>query len=410
MAGAAWLLLGAAVAGGWMVTRTLQATDLAVYRGAVGQWLGHGPVYGATYTAHGLLFTYPPFALLVLRVTALGPWPVVVAASVAVNVAALGVTCAVCWARPLRAAAVRGRGGWRPAVAVTVGSLALEPVWRTVGFGQVNLVLMAAVVLDATVVPRRYRGVLTGLATAVKLTPAVFVLYFAATRQLRPALLQATTAVAATVVAAVVLPGPSWTYWTSLVFQNRTGGAGYIGNQSLHGAFARLGVEQTVPWAAAAAVGVVLGYAAIRRCVRRGELMTALAVTAVTGLMVSPVSWSHHWVWVVPLVVAVHREHAARVTRAAVTVLAAATLLAPGLWWLIRQPGAALPLPLQVAGSDAYVVAGVLVLLATAGARTLQSVHDITGDIDPVATRMNPDASDLVPGTSRHRVATAMGA
>ncbi len=382
----AWLVLAAAVAGyGWMVTRALHATDLAVYRGAVAEWLGHGPVYGATYTGHHLLFTYPPFGLLALGWTAAGPWPVVVAASVAVNVAALGVTCAVCWARPLRARPVRVRGGWLPVVVVTVGSLALEPVWRTVGFGQVNLVLMAAVVLDATVVPRRYRGLLTGLATAVKLTPAVFVLSFAATRQLRAALVQAATALAATVAAAVVLPGPSWTYWTSLVFRNRTGGAGYIGNQSLHGALARLGAPGTGPWLAAAAVGVVLGYTAVRRCVRRGEMVTALAVTAVTGLVVSPVSWSHHWVWVVPLVVAAHREHAARPLRAAAAVLAAATLLAPGLWWLTRQPGGALPLPLQVAGSDAYVVAGVLVLLAAAGARTLHSVHDITRGLDPAA-------------------------
>src|SRR4051812_9883124 len=116
-----------------------------------------------------LPFTYPPTAALLFVPLALFPtqvaWGLLGAASVVGLAVVISTTIG----------ALPGRPPWltpaRATPVLTVLLLALEPVWRTLFLGQINLVLMAMVVLDVLVLKgSRYSGVLIGVAAAVKLT------------------------------------------------------------------------------------------------------------------------------------------------------------------------------------------------------------------------------------------------
>lgn len=306
--------------------------DLQVYRAGVHAYLGGRPLYSATFTDVRLPFTYPPFGVLALAVTALGTVRQAAAVLTLVDallVIAVSTVCA--WA------ALRPAGASRlTAVAVGLGSAALamrlEPVTATVGFGQVNVVLCAAVVLDALVVPSRYRGVLTGLATAVKLTPAVFLVYYLLTRQRGPAARQLLTALGASLLAVLAAPGSSRRFWTSLVASDRVGPVWYTSNQSLRGVVARLlgpGPGATLGWVLASAGAGVLAVWAIRRADRAGARVLALGVCGLLGLLVSPISWSHHWVWALPAVLGAVCERVAPAVRVVGSALAVALWVGP---------------------------------------------------------------------------------
>src|SRR5207248_6979253 len=153
--------------------------------------------------------------------------------------------------------------GWARVSALLLLTELLEPVQRTVFAGQVDVLLMALVVLDVLVkTPRWPRGLLIGLAAAVKLTPAVFLLYFLLRRDNRAALTAGLSFVAVTVFGFLVAPVDSMRYWTSAVFDSgRVGGPSYAGDQSLTGVLARLGVpasERTVLWLVLAMVTIAL--------------------------------------------------------------------------------------------------------------------------------------------------------
>jgi alpha-1,2-mannosyltransferase len=186
-------------------------------------------------------------------------------------------------------------------VALFACGLLFEPVRLSLSFGQVNLLLMALVVADC-LLPRTWwpRGTLIGIAAAVKLTPFAFLLFFAAGRRWRPVW----TAVAAFAVVTLV----AWAFWppslgaylsTVLGDPTRIGGLTYVGNQSLNGFWHRLGVDSTAVWVVSVLAVVALGWLAVHRTHAAGDHVGALLATAVAGLLASPVSWSHHWVWAV---------------------------------------------------------------------------------------------------------------
>ncbi|WP_253888676.1 glycosyltransferase 87 family protein [Actinokineospora diospyrosa] len=243
-------------------------------------------------------FTYPPIAgLLFLPLTMLPSqlgWGVLAALSAL----ALGFVLRETLPAKLRA-------GW-PFGALLLSTLLLEPVWRTLGLGQVNLLLMAMVVADVLLLKgRKGAGVLIGVAAAVKLTPLIFIAHLALTRRWA----DATRALAAfallNLAAAAVLPGDTVRFWTeALVDGNDATTNSWIGNQSLNGILQRLtGEDQAalILFATTALVTLALAAIVVRRLHSDGDDLGALLVTAVAGLMVSPVSWTHHWVWVVPL-------------------------------------------------------------------------------------------------------------
>lgn len=275
----------------------IRLLDLRVYRDAVVAWLNGQPVYDLSYTSVHLPFTYPPFGLVALAWT--GPLPFGLAAVVitVASVAAVLVLVAVVGRR-------RGLVGTGAVLTVAL-TLWCEPVRSTLSFGQVNLLLLGLVVLDAFVVPERFRGVLTGVATAVKLTPGVFLLHFLLTGQRRAAGRQVVSAVGLSLLTIAVTPGTSWRYWTQLVFANRAGSSIFVSNQALSGLVGRAigpGAAVSPVTLGLTAVVLVAGVVSIRLCARDGDRVGAFAVTGLVGLLVSPISWSHHWVWALPAV------------------------------------------------------------------------------------------------------------
>jgi alpha-1,2-mannosyltransferase len=192
------------------------------------------------------------------------------------------------------------------AFAATAIGLWLEPVQQTLNFGQINLVLMLIIVADMMQPDdRRWKGVGVGFAAALKLTPAIFVPYLLLSGRRQAALRACVTFVGCFFVGCIALPAQSGRYWLDGLFYNsdRVGNAGYVANQSIHGVLVRLFGEATsVQWVWLALVlsvgslGLLLAAAAFRTV---GEALGVL-ITAFTGLLISPISWSHHWVWVAP--------------------------------------------------------------------------------------------------------------
>jgi alpha-1,2-mannosyltransferase len=189
-------------------------------------------------------------------------------------------------------------------VAVCALALFLEPVRHTFALGQVNLVLLAVVLVDLRRVAQgKSAGVGIGLATAVKLTPAVFVLLLLATRRTRAAIVATVTFVCCSGLGALAAPDASRRYWLDLFHDTHRVGASYIANQSPYGALVRLlnGTGHVGAWYLAVPIVVLaVGLAAASAYGRRGDWLAATAITGVTGLLVSPISWTHHWVWSLP--------------------------------------------------------------------------------------------------------------
>ena len=359
--------------------------DLEVYRFGVQAWLSGGDMYGAlpeTSNHITLPFIYPPFAALVLLPLAVAPWAAAWIGLLALSTAALGLTFFVV-ARRLWPSG--GRGGALSVASVAlplallvqpgkaidfsrpaphIPAFALEPVMQTIEFGQVNLLLMALVAADVLVVhPRWPRGALVGIAAAIKLTPAAFVLYFLLRRDYRSAAVAAIACAAATGVAFLVAPAASWTFW----LDNPAGGVSgspFFTDQTFQAVLARAGIDgtlKTVLWLVLSVGLLALAAPAIRRA----PAPLALMATAGVALLVSPTSWSHHWVWVAPtlLVAAASAWRARSVAWTAVTVLTAAVFVVaphqldlphPGVDWTVGQ---------QIMGST-YVWFTVLLLVA----------------------------------------------
>jgi alpha-1,2-mannosyltransferase len=280
--------------------------DLKVYRGAVGWWLDGRPLYEFVQGRTQYGFTYPPFAALLLLPTALVPQQVAAAALTAAGVAVVAVAT---WWLLAPVARRHGRPPWfAVAVALPVAAV-LEPVRETLGFGQVNLLLAGLVLLDVAALRqgRRWAGVGIGLATAVKLTPGLFVLYLLLTGRRRAAGVAAGTALAATLVAAAVAPGTSWQFWTTVLWDtSRVGRLEKTSNQSLLGLLARL-ADPAPPnravWLVLAVAVLALAAWRVRQAARAGDDVAGVTLTGLTACLVSPISWTHHLVWVLPALV-----------------------------------------------------------------------------------------------------------
>lgn len=293
LAGGAWAFLAAfAVRHG--------SFDLQVYYGAVNYWLrGHGDVYDylRPFTKYG--FTYPPFAGLTMAPMAVLPWWVVNALAVAGSVLVTFVV--LDWfLRP-----VVDRYGWSRWFTVAVATCLVaifEPLHETVSFGQVNMLLLFLVLADFRLFVAkgsRWGGVAVGLATAVKLTPGIFILYLLVTRRFRAALTATGTAAGATVLAMLIAPDASREFFTDALWDtDRVGSLSFISNQSLEGFVARWDPAHPSMLFWAVLVVLALGFWVWR--VRRVDDLTGVALTGVLACLVSPVTWIHHLVWLLP--------------------------------------------------------------------------------------------------------------
>lgn len=283
--------------------------DLDVYRlGAVALLSGQD-LYGVlppTSSGIALPFTYPPFAALMFTPMALLPLWLTNLVFTSVSLGCLALTLWIA-ARELGASTTV-----KPVLLLLfVLAIALEPVRHTLGLGQINLLLMALVLADISLGRGRWwQGSLIGLTIAIKLTPAVFLAFFLLNGRWRALVMGVLSALAATGFGFLVAFQDSVTYWFATITDpSRIGDLAYAGNQSLKGLLARFSAaEVPLLWfALCAAVGLSVLYVG-RRLIVRGDEFGAVLLLAIYVLFASPVSWTHHWVWIVPaLMYVTHR-------------------------------------------------------------------------------------------------------
>jgi alpha-1,2-mannosyltransferase len=347
--------------------------DLDVYRlGSLAVLHGGSLYHGLPPTTSGvaLPFSYPPFAAILLSPLAMVPMTV---ASVSVTLAGIALTAVILreYTRSLSSASplasLRLSIWW-----LLPGALFLEPVHSTLEYGQVDIALLAMVALDCLRPdPRWPRGALTGLAAAVKLTPAAFVLYFLLRRDWRAAVTAAWSFAAATGAAFTLDWHDSAQYWTHVIFDtSRPGNPAFATNQSITGLLARAGLDpQThagmIAWLALAAAVIVVAILGMRRALAAAEPAWALSLNAFAELLVSPVSWTHQWVLAEParLVLAVLAGRRSR--RAGLVALVTGFITFSLLTVLMLPSGHDAGLrELAAAGSPYVIFAGGLLLLS----------------------------------------------
>jgi alpha-1,2-mannosyltransferase len=343
------------VSASWFVRQAhewpVAGLDGRVYRDAARSFLDREDVYSGRF--QGLPFTYPPFALLVFVPLALVPENAATLLMFAASAAAL--VAVVRWCQDY---ATRGRAGswWLTVALAAPAAVAVEPVRTTLSLGQVNVLLLALVLgLDARAT--RWSGVGAGLATAIKIAPGLLVAAQAVRSDWRAFGRGVLAFAIATALAAALAPAATRTYFTSLLWDSsRPGGLDYLQNQSLRGVLARhLPDHGSIGWLVGAVLVLALGAWVVRR--HRRDPFYALTAAGLTGLLVSPVSWSHHWVWVLPIVAVGVRS--GRRSPVAWTALA---LLASTIIELLYWTSGDAPLATQ----DMYVVLGLAWLVAAA--------------------------------------------
>jgi alpha-1,2-mannosyltransferase len=273
--------------------------DLDVYRIGGRVWLQGGNLYGMLPpTAQGVRmpFTYPPLAAIVLSPLSAVP---MAAAGIVVD---LGIVAVLALAlRPFYR-----RLGWKLDWVLPV-ALLMEPVRGNLAYGQVDVFLMAMVIADClTGSPRWPRGSLAGLAAAMKLTPALFIVFFLLRRDYRAAATMGASFAVATGLGFLLAPGDSARYWTSTLFNvGRIGDPQNATNQSVFGVLARASLHPgtaqfTCFWLGMSLVVIAAACLGMRRALAAGDAHLALVLNAFAILLVSPISWSHHWVWALP--------------------------------------------------------------------------------------------------------------
>ncbi|MEU3625499.1 hypothetical protein BS329_22655 [Amycolatopsis coloradensis] len=302
---------------GWQHEWVL-GVDSAVYRAGALTLLNGDPLYDSNTLPVEpwwalLPFTYPPTAALLFIPLALVPTQVAWGLLTAVSLLALAL-CVRIAIGALPKPSTDGPRWWaspaRSTIAFFLVFLGLEPVWRTIFLGQINLILMALVMLDILVIGARgsrWGGVLVGVAAAVKLTPIVFLGHLFITGRRMDAIRGLVTFVVMQGLMFLIIPHDAARYWTyTLPDTGRIGPVHWAGNQSLNALMNRF--TELAPWASKAAMGIgaLLAIPAIwlvLRFHRKGQALAAMLVTAFWILLISPISWTHHWVWVAPLVV-----------------------------------------------------------------------------------------------------------
>ena len=270
----------------------------------------------------------------------------------------------------------------RVALAFAAAAIWLEPMRTNLDYGQINAFLALAILADLALPDRtRAKGALIGVAAGIKLTPAIFAVYLLATRRYRAAATSAATFAATVALSYAAVPGDAAQYWRGSVLDPaRVGRIQNVDNQSLLGALARtLHTIHGYPvWLPVALVTAAGGLTLAARAGRRCDEARGFALCAITGLLISPISWSHHWVLALPaLLIAIVT---ARQNPKALAALAAAAVAG---WARVisRVPVSGAPLAelsynaAQLLAANAYVLAGLAALLAEAASQVSTSLR-----------------------------------
>jgi alpha-1,2-mannosyltransferase len=278
--------------------------DLQVYVYAIKDMLAGKDIFATTTPFWHLYFIYPPLAAILMTPLAFGPyvfWQVV-------------WTGGLVWAQQSVLKRCGAPRGWKLGLLGIAVVLAVEPIRTTLGYGQVNTILMALVVVD--LLPDRPeerrrvpQGILIGLAAAIKLTPALFVIFMFLIGKRRAAITAIISFAVFTGIGAILLFRETVVFFGGLSGgDTRTASPLYTGNQSLLGVFFRLGNSSrttAVVGLAVAGVLAVLGCLVAAYWWRNEEKVFAVAIVGLTTCLASPLSWTHHYVWILPMGMAV---------------------------------------------------------------------------------------------------------
>ncbi|WIM96526.1 glycosyltransferase 87 family protein [Actinoplanes oblitus] len=285
--------------------------DLHIYYDALTWWSEGRNLYDYARpdaVQGALYFTYTPLAAMIMWPMVLLPFSWVAVIFTAVTAGLLVPT--TYWIfRSALPSATRSSSWWLTAVTVPL-VLIIEPIRENLTLGQINMVLVAMVMFDfCHALPRRrgYAGIGIGLAAAMKLIPAIFIVYLAVTRRWRACGVSIAAAVGATLIAAAVAPRESWFYWTSALWDSdRVGQAFYTGNQSVKGLLARL-VAPTPPstllWGGLVLAVTIFGLHRAVRAHRAGNDLMGVTLVGLTSGLVSPITWPHHIYWFIPAMI-----------------------------------------------------------------------------------------------------------
>ena len=300
----ALLILPYIIQYGKLVPWQPSTVDLQVYVYAVKDMLAGRDIFATTTPFWRLYFIYPPIAAILMTPLAIGPyvfWQVV-------------WTGGLVWAQQSVLKRCGAPRGWKLGLLGIAVVLAVEPIRTTLGYGQVNTMLMALIVAD--LLPDRPeqrrripQGILIGLAAAIKLTPALFVIFMFLIGKRRAAITAIISFAVFTGIGAILLFDESVVFFSGLSGgDTRTASPLYTGNQSLLGVFFRLGDSSrttTVLGLAVAGVLAVLGCLVAAHWWANNEKVFAIAIVGLTTCLASPLSWTHHYVWILPLGMAV---------------------------------------------------------------------------------------------------------
>jgi alpha-1,2-mannosyltransferase len=331
--------------------------DLRVYRAAAKSLVaGHNP-YQLFFTGYHLAFTYPPAALLALTPFSLGSVQLVEGLWWFLNSLVLAVILYLGIRSTL--GLTRSRSFWTALVFAPTLSLAFEPLRTNTSYGQINMVLLLLVVVDISKVPHRFQGGLVALAGALKLTPLVYLLYFAVKGQWRTVFRGLLTFVCVGAVAFAALPSESRTYWFHQVFDpSRTGAVGSRRNQSWYGLVHRWPFTEhwaTLSWSVLSLVTLGAAVMLVDRLVRRNLLVDAVVALGLCSELISPISWSHHWVWIVLVPVLLVRGFKGQpLVAATMLLLCLVAAVGPYAWDLHGWSGRGVDDTLVVAGALAF--------------------------------------------------------
>jgi len=301
--------------------------DFEVYRLA-GHSILHGDgIYDTLTSGCNLKFTYTPFAAIIFSLFSL-LGPVGFGVWTALSLVALWRVTSVLVSRSgLRVTGVTER---QLVALLALTALPLEPFVKTLWYGQVNVLLMWLIIEGFFGPSKRYNPVLVALAAAVKLTPAVFALFFMTVRGNRDRLLVLGTGLATVVLGFAIQPHQATSYWTKLLFTaDRVGPTEYLYNQSINGMLWRLfgdGGLRTLWIILVVAVGVS-GYFVARSLWNSHQEVWAVGVIGLVTLLISPISWSHHYVLVLVMLVALLKDAQRHKTSGLVALLTYAVLL-----------------------------------------------------------------------------------
>lgn len=407
--------------------------DLSVYL-LGGEAYRHGqPVYAQQmHSQWGTGYvTYPPVTLLLF-----GPMSHLSLTAAHLIMLAVGILSllAVVWLTLRLTGCVPGKGLVGVALGLTGAAVWTQPVFDSLGQGQINIVLMLLVLADIALSGRRRwpTGVLIGLAAAAKLTPGIFVLYLLLTRRYRAALTAAATWAGLTAVGFAAAWADSVSFWLRGTFADSHRVAspltvGSVFNQSIHGVAVRLFGDPAgdVAWYLLAPLVAAGGLAVAVAAHRLVSPLAGLLACALTGLLVSPLSWHEHWVWIVPVLI-VLAGVGYRIHRRAPVIAGALPCLA-GLAFLTWPqpsgvPGQVVPAsilsparhlwedegnrhPVVALAGAAYVAVGLLLLLAVGWAlrrgraAPARHRHTAAGATDPVTVPSGASAAGR-PGLS----------